>query len=88
AVRAHLAEGGRAVFERGTEIILGKGKERFTLLDLAAAPYATLAAAAAPGRTPAVLAAVATAWAMGIAPELIAAGLQSWGQQDAQAALQ
>ena len=32
--------------------------------------------------------AVATAWAMGIAPELIAAGLQSWGQHYAQAALQ
>lgn len=88
AVAAHRASGGRAVLANGSALTLAKGRSETTLLDLAApafAAFANLAASAdQPARAhdirPAVMAAAAAAWALGIAPDLIRAGLQSQGQ--------
>lgn len=72
AIAGHVAGGGRAVFLREAGCVLAEGSSH-TLL-----PHLQPLAAAAPAPE-ALLAAVAAAWAMGIDPELIAAGVQTFG---------
>ena len=75
----HLAQCHRAVFARDGQIVLADGTQERCLLSLAAA---------APGadvpeqdRAAVLLAAAAAAWALGISPDLIAAGLQTFAQE-------
>jgi cyanophycin synthetase len=71
ALRAHVAEGGRGVFVRAGRIILAaEGGDTPGLL-LGKGRAASLAPEA-------LLAAVAAAWALGIGPELIAAGVETF----------
>ena len=75
AIAQHRAQGdGRAVFVRGAQVVLASGAKERTLGRL----DALLLAGGAQPETAALLAAVATAWAMEIAPELIAAGIKTF----------
>lgn len=69
---AHAAAGGRAVLLRDGKVTLAEGASATTLLSIAALK---LGADAQPDS---VLAAVAAAWATGIEPDLIAAGLRAF----------
>jgi cyanophycin synthetase len=72
----HCRRGGRAVFCRGRRLVLAEGNRETALLSLTQVPLTR------GGRVgfhvENVLAASAAAWALGIAPEKIAAGLQSF----------
>lgn len=75
AVAAHRAEGdGRAVFVQDGHVVLATGAKERVL--------GSLAALSLPGGTQpdtaALLAAIATAWAMDITPDLIAAGIKTF----------
>lgn len=75
AIAAHRAEGeGRAVFVRNQQVVLATGASERVL--------GTLDALSLPGGhrpdTPALLAAIAAAWSMDIAPDLIAAGVKTF----------
>ncbi|WP_426110003.1 cyanophycin synthetase [Massilia sp. PWRC2] len=71
-VVAQRAAGERSVFVRDGAIVLADGASEQRLLPLAALQPAT-------GRHPtSVLAAVAAAWALGIAPAIVAAGLRTF----------
>lgn len=65
-ITEHLADNGRAVFIEDGAIVLARGTERKRL---SAPPLDSVAA---------TLAAAATAWAMGVAPELINTGIGSF----------
>ncbi len=74
---AHLHGGGRAVLLRnGQAVLLSPDGE--TVAANAADLLARFAAAGQSVQSPAVLAAVGAAWAMGISPELILAGLDTF----------
>ncbi|MFJ7567606.1 cyanophycin synthetase [Herminiimonas sp. NPDC097707] len=73
-IAAHLANGQRAVFMRDGNIVLATGKEEI-LIDNAT-PHAALTMENS-------LAAVAAAWALGIGPELIRAGIETFEATDA-----
>ncbi|WP_404301705.1 cyanophycin synthetase [Alicycliphilus denitrificans] len=78
AIAAHRAEAeGRAVFVRGGQVILATGTSERVLGTLAAL---SLAGGQQPD-TPALLAAIAAAWSMDIAPDLIAAGIKTFEYQ-------
>ena len=68
---------GRAVFVRGEQVILATGASERVLGTLAAL---TPAGGQRPD-TPALLAAIATAWSMDIGPDLIAAGIKTFDYQ-------
>jgi cyanophycin synthetase len=70
AVAAHRAQGGRAVLLRASRIVLATGLAEVVCVDLQRR-HIQLA-------PPVVLAAVAASWALGIAPELMAAGLETF----------
>jgi len=73
AIRHHRERGGRAVFLRGGAAVLAQGP--------AETPGANLDALLrrfAGSDAPTLLAAVASAWALGISPELISAGLDTF----------
>ncbi|MEY8876189.1 MAG: cyanophycin synthetase [Leptothrix sp. (in: b-proteobacteria)] len=73
ALQALRAEGGRVVFLRDGRLVLANGSTELLGAPLTSARRRTAAL------TPAVLlAAVATAWALGIAPELITAGIETF----------
>ena len=72
AVAEHRAGGHRAVFTRDGAIVLAEGGDETELLAMSALKPET---AAFPG---AVLAAVASTWALGMEPGLIAAGLRNF----------
>jgi cyanophycin synthetase len=74
---AHRDDGGRAVFARDGDIVLASGTNETALLPGALA----LAGAGVPSES--VLAAVASAWAMRVSPELICAGLRTFGSEAA-----
>ena len=76
AHRANTENGGegRAVFVRGEQVILATGAGERALGTLAAL---SLAGGQRPD-TPALLAAIAAAWSMDIAPDLIAAGIKTF----------
>ncbi len=71
----HRSKGGRAVLLREGAVVLAKGWEETKLLDLAQVP---MAAGGEAFQAENVLAAVATARALDIAPEVIRAGLETF----------
>ena len=71
-VAEHRADGGRALFVRDHHIVLARGMD-----DEARIPLASLKPAKAE-RPEMVMAAVAAAWALGVTPELINAGLRNF----------
>ena len=82
-VATHRSESeGRAVFVRGNQVILATGAAERVL--------GTLDALSLPGGlrpdTPALLAAIAAAWSMDIAPDLIVAGIKTFDYTPAAAA--
>jgi cyanophycin synthetase len=80
AIVAHREDGGRAVFSRGGDIVLAHGS-----IETAVLPCSIyVAGTGIPAQS--VLAAVAAAWALGISPELICAGMRTFGAQGAAAA--
>ena len=72
AIVSHRDNGGAAVFIERGQIILATGKDALPLVELASLPTGAQAA------IPALLAAVAAAWALGTATELIVAGLDNF----------
>jgi cyanophycin synthetase len=77
----HRNQGKRAVFVRSDRITLAAGEDEIPLLDLATI---RLTDAVPEGlRTENVLAAVAAAWALGIDPDLIRAGVQAYAADQA-----
>jgi cyanophycin synthetase len=75
----HRAKGGRAVYVRGDDLILATGEEDCVLLPLAQIPY--LAGATSSERLQTVLAAVAAAWALGIAIHVIRTGAETFSNE-------
>ncbi|HEU4458080.1 MAG TPA: cyanophycin synthetase [Methylibium sp.] len=73
ALKAHRERGGRAVFVRDARIVLASDDGDAPGLQLGQGRAAKLAVEA-------LLAAVAAAWGLGIAPELIAAGVETFEQ--------
>lgn len=73
-IAAHLANGQRAVFMRDGNIVLATGKEEILIDNVT--PHAALTMENS-------LAAVAAAWALGIGPELIRAGIETFEATDA-----
>lgn len=80
---AHRAQGGRAVFVRGGQLVLASGTDESPLLPLAEIPY--LAGDHAGDRLNCVLAAVSAAWALGIALHVIRTGAETFSDEPAQA---
>jgi len=74
AMVAHRARGGRAVFQRGRDCVLAEAAAETLLSGLR-----PLAAGGETLPPEALLPAVAAAWAMGVAPDLITAGVQTFG---------
>ncbi|WP_309638467.1 cyanophycin synthetase [Methylibium sp.] len=74
AMRQHREGGGRAVYVRDGRIVLARGAAETLLSDGERLSQAGSTAAA----TQVLLAAVATAWALGISPDLIAAGIETF----------
>jgi cyanophycin synthetase len=72
AIVGHRAVGKRVVFVHGNSIVLATGTEETTLLPISSLKPTKAAQPAS------VLAAVAAAWALGVAPELISAGLMTF----------
>ena len=72
AIAEHRAGGHRAVFARDGAIVLAEGSDETVLLAISALKPATAASRGA------VLAAVASTWALGMEPGLIAAGLRNF----------
>ena len=72
AIRTSQSAGGRVLFVRGAQIVLAHGMNEVALVSLAAMKPAKSE------KPDMVMAAVAAAWAAGVAPELIAAGLRAF----------
>jgi cyanophycin synthetase len=75
AIASHREDGGRAVFARGGDIVLAHGGNETGLLPCSI----HVAGTGIPPQS--VLAAVAAAWALGISPDLICAGMRTFGAQ-------
>ena len=73
ALTEHLLSGGRAVFIDHNQLILAQGTQRINLCDVAAIPLTMQATNIAQIYN--VMAAAAAAWALGLTPDLIEAGL-------------
>ena len=87
ALAAHRARKGRAVFARGDAIVLASGADETLLLQLSAPDFSALTTQSLADVRPHVLAAVATAWALGIPVDLIRAGLLRFGEVQSAAAV-
>ncbi len=72
AIAAHRAHGERALFVRDGQIVLAQGEAELALI-----PLASMKPAKAE-KPDMVMAAVAAAWALGLSPDLIAAGLRTF----------
>lgn len=72
----HLVAGGRAVFIDHNQLILAQGAHRFNLCDVALIPVTERATNSEQIYN--VMAAAASAWALGLSPDLIEAGLVSF----------
>ncbi|GAA5180538.1 cyanophycin synthetase [Niveibacterium umoris] len=74
AIIAHRAKGGRAVFAREGRVYLAEGMQEERLDELA------MLATGSSGSLPieSILAAVGAAWALGISPDLIGAGIETF----------
>lgn len=79
---AHRANGGRAVFVRGEQLVMASAADESPLLPLAGIPYLT--GDDADGRLRAVLAAVSAAWALDIALHVIRTGATTYSDDPAQ----
>ena len=75
-IASHREAGGRAVFVQGGRIVLARGTCETALGDGDGERVARIGVAA--GALAVLPAAVAAAWALGIAPELIAAGIETF----------
>lgn len=75
AIATHLEEGQRAVFLRDDQIVLASGKEEILMVN-AAQDRSTL-------DVETVLAAIAAAWALGVSPDLMRVGIESFEPTDA-----
>ncbi|MEX8520980.1 MAG: cyanophycin synthetase [Leptothrix sp. (in: b-proteobacteria)] len=73
---AHRAQGGRSVFMRDGKVVLANGMTEMYTLDVGAPRRQGPTVPAIPLLS--LLPAVAAAWAVGIAPELIAAGIKTF----------
>ncbi|HRD93458.1 MAG TPA: cyanophycin synthetase, partial [Accumulibacter sp.] len=73
---AHRAEGKRAVFARGGQVILASGQDEKAIVSLEAIPLT--GGGDIDFEVENVLAASAAAWALGIAPEIIRTGLETF----------
>lgn len=76
AVQAHLASGGRAVLVRAERIVLAEAEASRPLIELSRLALDTPAEPGAAHRLDDVLAAVGAAWALGVSPESMRAGLE------------
>ncbi|WP_310610113.1 cyanophycin synthetase [Limnohabitans sp.] len=83
-VKAHLQQGGRAVFCKDGHVTLARGDQETQLFHLDLELIARLLKDGLHIST--LLAAVAAAWSLDIAPLLIRAGLKNFGQQNQQVA--
>jgi len=72
----HRARGGRVVYVCGGDLVLGTGMEEVVLLPLARIPFLGLDPSAEQFKT--VLAAVAAAWALGIALHVMRTGAETF----------
>ena len=75
-IAAHLKQGGRAVIVQGARIVLATGEEEKALIEMRCMPQ--LASVAPERMRDNVLAAAAAAWALGMAPDLIRAGIKTF----------
>jgi cyanophycin synthetase len=75
-IEEHLRQGGRAVLANAGSLILVAGSGEVSLVKLAAIPW--LGAECENSQVERVLAAVGAAWALGISPELIRAGIETF----------
>jgi cyanophycin synthetase len=75
-IRKHLKQGGRAVLKKGDGLILATSLCKILLTNPAAKPIS------AQNMQP-LLAAVAAAWALGISPDLISAGVKTFSLEQA-----
>ncbi|WP_119153026.1 cyanophycin synthetase [Caldimonas tepidiphila] len=75
AVAEHRAQGGRAVFLRGTQVVLARGADETVLVSLHTLPLMQQGPAGMQGE--AVLAAVAAGWALGLEPALLRTGIET-----------
>jgi cyanophycin synthetase len=78
-VADHLSQGGRAAVMAGQRVSLRSGASEQGAIELGQI-LQRRGQSAGPARLQALLAAVATAWAFGISPELIAAGIETFEQ--------
>ena len=76
AITEHREMGERAVFVRYGRIVIATGKDEVTLVETASIPL--LNSGAAPFQIENVLAAVGTAWALGLPQELIRTGIETF----------
>jgi cyanophycin synthetase len=76
SIREHLDAGGRAVFARNQQIVLASGSEETLLLGLSASKLLHLASERLP--THAILAAIATGWALGLDLERLVSGVSDY----------
>ncbi|OWY30814.1 cyanophycin synthetase [Herbaspirillum robiniae] len=79
---AHLKEGKRAVFLRGGDLIQAEGERECKVSSVDAIPLTENGAVAYQVEN--VLAAVGAAWALGISPEVIRAGIELFGTEQAE----
>jgi cyanophycin synthetase len=81
-LQAHRAEGGRAVFWRDGQLILAEGSKEQAVLSSLRPAVARLLKTDTLSQTDMLVAACA-AWALDLSPELIRAGVKSYGQANA-----
>jgi cyanophycin synthetase len=74
----HRAQGGRVVFQRDHHVVLATGHDELLLPELAQRASGKSNAETPPVPAEALLASVATAWALGMAPDLIVAGIDTF----------
>ncbi len=77
-IRKHLKQGGRAVLKKGDGLILATSLYKILLTNPAARPISGQ-------NIQPLLAAVAAAWALGISPDLISAGVKTFSLEQADA---
>ena len=72
----HRTQGKRSVFVRNHKVVLGRGMDEETIVSLDGIPLAGIEPGS--GQVENILAATGAAWALGIAPELIRTGLETF----------
>jgi cyanophycin synthetase len=78
ALVSQRAQGARVVFQRGAHVVLATGNDELLLPELAQRASGKNNAETTPLPLEALLASVAVAWALGMAPDLIAAGIDTF----------